>query len=94
MEFSNLYYIFILLPLTMLFYFAMPTMKLKNMALLGISMLFYAMGQPLYLVFMIGISYVNYALSKKIRSGDKMSIALPVAIDLLALVCSNIWTFS
>ena len=43
MEFSNLYYIFILLPLTMLFYFAMPTMQLKNMALLAISMLFYAM---------------------------------------------------
>ena len=85
MEFSNLYYIFILLPLTMLFYFAMPSMKLKNMALLAISMLFYAMGQPLYLIFMIGISYLNYALSKKIRAGDKWSIALPVAIDLLAL---------
>ena len=85
MEFSNLYYIFILLPLTMLFYFAMPSMKLKKMALLAISMLFYAMGQPLYLIFMIGISYLNYALSKKIRAGDKWSIALPVAIDLLAL---------
>ena len=85
MEFSNLYFIFILLPLTMLGYFAMPTMKWRNIALLGISMLFYAMGQPLYLVFMIGISYVNYVLSKKIRAGDKWSIILPVAIDLLAL---------
>ena len=85
MEFSNLYFIFILLPLTMLVYFAMPTMKWRNIALLGISMLFYAMGQPLYLVFMIGISYLNYVLSKKIRTGDKWSIILPVAIDLLAL---------
>ena len=59
MEFSNLYYLYILLPLTMLVYFAMPTMHLKNIALLGISMLFYAMGQPLYLIFMIGISYVT-----------------------------------
>ena len=85
MEFSNLYYLFILLPLTMMFYFLMPTMHWKNMALLGISMLFYAMGQPLYLVFMIGISYVNYILSQKIRPGDKWSIVLPVAIDLLVL---------
>ncbi len=85
MEYSNLYFLFILLPLTMLVYFAMPTMNLRNIALLGISMLFYAMGQPLYLVFMIGISYLNYALSQKIRPGDKWSIALPVAIDLLAL---------
>ncbi len=85
MEFSNLYFLFILLPLTMLVYFLMPSMHLKNMALLGISMLFYAMGQPLYLVFMIGLSYVNYVLSLRIRPGDKMSIALPVVIDLLTL---------
>ena len=85
MEFSNLHFLFILLPLTMLAYFLMPSMHLKNMALLGISMLFYAMGQPIYLIFMIGISYVNYVLSLRIRPGDKMSVWLPVAIDLLAL---------
>ena len=85
MEFSNLYFLFILLPLTMLVYFLMPNMHWKNIAILGISMLFYAMGQPLYLIFMVGISYVNYALSLRIRPGDKWSIALPVAIDLLAL---------
>jgi len=84
-EFSNLHFLFILLPLTMLAYFLMPSMHLKNMALLGISMLFYAMGQPIYLIFMIGISYVNYVLSLRIRPGDKMSVWLPVAIDLLAL---------
>ena len=85
MEFSNLYFLFILLPLTMLFYFLMPTMHLRNMALLGISMLFYAMGQPIYLLMMIGLSYVNYALSKRIMPGDKWSIILPVAIDLAFL---------
>lgn len=85
MEFSNLYFLYILLPLTMLVYFLMPTMDLRNKALLGISMLFYAMGQPIYLIFMIGISYLNYMLSKRIVPGDKGSIVLPVAIDLLAL---------
>ena len=38
MEFSNLYFLYILLPLTMLVYFLMPTMDLRNKALLGISM--------------------------------------------------------
>ena len=85
MEYSNLYFLFILLPLTMIVYFVMPNMRLKNIALLGISMLFYAMGQPLYLILMIGISYVNYKLCLKIRPGDKKSIALPVAIDLMVL---------
>ena len=85
MEFSNLYFLYILLPLTMLVYFLMPNMYWRNKALLGISMLFYAMGQPIYLIFMIGISYLNYILSKKIQPGDIRSVALPVAIDLLAL---------
>ena len=56
MEFSNLYFLFILLPVTMLVYFLMPDTNRKNIALLGISMLFYAMGQPIYLLMMIGIS--------------------------------------
>lgn len=85
MEFSNLYFLFILLPLTMLLYFLMPTMHWRNMALLGISMLFYAMGQPIYLLMMIGLSYVNYVLSKRIVPGDKWSIWLPVAIDLAVI---------
>lgn len=85
MEFSNLYYLFILLPVTMLFYFLMPDMKRKNIALLGISMLFYAMGQPLYLLMMIGVSYINYVLGLRIRPGKKWSIALPVIIDLAVL---------
>ena len=69
----------------MLVYFVMPSMHWRNMALLGISALFYAMGQPIYLLIMIGLSYVNYVLSKRIVPGDKMSIALPVAIDLLVI---------
>ena len=85
MEYSNLYFLFILLPLTMLVYFLMPSMHWRNIALLGISMLFYAMGQPLYLIFMIGISYLNYVLCLRIRKGDKWSIALPVIIDLFVL---------
>ena len=85
MEFSNLYFLFILLPVTMLVYFLMPNMQWRNRALLGISMLFYAMGQPIYLLMMIGLSYVNYMLSKRIVSGNKWSIALPVAIDLAVI---------
>ena len=85
MEFSNLYFLFILLPLTMLGYFLMPNMRWRNIALLVISSLFYAMGQPIYLIFMIGISYLNYVLSKRIQPGDKKSIWLPVAIDLLVI---------
>ena len=85
MEFSNLYCLYILLPVTMLFYFLMPNMRWRNIALLGISALFYAMGQPVYLIMIVGISYVNYVLCKRIVPGYKWSIALPVAINLAFL---------
>ena len=60
MEFSNLYFLYILLPLTLLVYFLMPDVRRKNLVLLAVSLLFYAMGQPIYLALLVGLSYVNY----------------------------------
>ena len=47
MEFANLYFLYILLPLTLLIYFLMPDVRRKNLVLLVVSLLFYAMGQPI-----------------------------------------------
>ena len=46
MEFSNLYFLYIFLPLTLAVYFLIPGLKRKNMVLLVASLVFYAMGQP------------------------------------------------
>ncbi|MBQ9148162.1 MAG: MBOAT family protein [Oscillospiraceae bacterium] len=85
MEFSNLYFLYILLPLTMLVYFLMPDIKRKNIALLVIGLLFYAMGQPIYLGLLAGLSYLNYYLALRIRPRKRATVILPVAINIAVL---------
>ena len=80
MEFSNLYFLYILLPLTLVIYFAMPDIRRKNLALLVISMVFYAMGQPIYLLLMVALCYANYYLALRIDPTDKGTIIFPVAV--------------
>ena len=82
MEFANLYFLYILLPLTLLIYFLMPDVRRKNLVLLVVSLLFYAMGQPIYLLLLIGLSYANYQLALKIKAGDKRSLILPIAMNI------------
>ena len=59
MEFSNLFFLYILLPAVMLIYFLLKDMRQKNLALIIISLVFYSMGQPLYMGLMVGLSYLN-----------------------------------
>ncbi len=85
LEFSNLYFLYILLPLTLLVYFLMPDMRRKNLTLLAVSLLFYAMGQPLYLPLIIGLSYLNYTLALQIDQERPGTLILPVAVNILVL---------
>ena len=85
MEFTNLYFLYILLPLTMVVYFVIPDVRRKNIALLTISLLFYAMGQPLYVPLLVGLSYVNYILALRIRPDKKLTVVIPVAINIIVL---------
>ncbi len=85
-EFSNLLFLYIFLPLTVGVYFLMPKMQWKNTVLIVASLVFYAVGQPIYVVLLIGLSYANFALAKRMVPGKKMTLLLPVAINL-SLLC-------
>lgn len=81
-EFANLYFLYILLPLTLLIYFLMPDIRRKNVVLLVASLLFYAMGQPIYLLLLVGLAYANFRLAQKIRPGRKGALIGPVAMNI------------
>lgn len=59
MVFSSLVFIFIFLPLTLFLYFLSPK-KIRNLILLVASLVFYAWGEPLYILLMIFSSVVDY----------------------------------
>ena len=85
MEFSNLFFLYILLPAVLLIYFLLPDMNRKNLALTIISLVFYSMGQPIYMVLMVGLCYLNYRFALRINSEERGSFLIPVAVNIAVL---------
>ncbi len=62
MVFSSVIFLFIFLPIFLLFYFFFKKRKYRNIALLIFSLLFYSYGEPIYIFLMILSIIVNYFL--------------------------------
>ena len=59
MVFSSLLFLFRFLPLTLAFYFLVPR-RAKNVVLFLVSLIFYAWGEPVYIVLMLFSTIVDY----------------------------------
>lgn len=59
MVFSSLEFLFIFLPLTLIFYFLMPK-SMRNVVLVGASLIFYAWGEPIYIGIMLFSTVFDY----------------------------------
>ncbi|WP_372635463.1 MBOAT family protein [Cohnella sp.] len=89
MVFSSVSFIFFFLPLVLALYFAVP-FKLKNTILLLFSLVFYAWGEPRYVLLMIVSILLNYGygiwLDRSQRDKNKafvLSFAIVMNIGLL-----------
>ena len=91
MVFSNLLFVFAFLPLNLLFYAIAPTIKAKNIVMLIFSLIFYAWGEPLYILLMVGMTFIDWLLTLQIEKNEgifkrrRLLIFSVVAIDLLLL---------
>lgn len=85
-EFSDLWFVYMFLPLTVAVYYALPGLKARNTFLLIASIVFYALAQPVYLLLLIALTYANYALGLRIVQGQRTTVVKPVAITLGTLV--------
>ncbi len=86
MEFSELWFLYLFLPLTVVLYFLMPSVRSKNIFLLVASMVFYALAQPVYLILFFALTFVNYAFSLRIKQDQRKTLIAPIAITLGMLV--------
>ena len=59
MVFSSLLFLFRYLPFVLVLYFICPK-KLRNLLLFVVSLIFYAWGEPVYVVLMIFSTLVHY----------------------------------
>ncbi len=90
MLFSSITFLFIFLPLTLLLYYLVP-FKMKNYVILAASLIFYAWGEPVYIILMILSIILNYFCGQDIyeKRDDaramKMSLIFGVVLNLLIL---------
>ncbi len=71
MLFSSLVFIWYFLPIVFLAYICIPNLKLKNGILLISSILFYAWGEPKYVVLMVISIGINYVFGRLIDAGQE-----------------------
>ena len=89
MVFSSIPFLFIFLPAVLILYHVLPQ-KARNLFLLAVNLVFYAYGEPVYVLLMIASIVLNYVGSLVIeKSKDsrqrKLLLAVFVVLNLAAL---------
>lgn len=67
MIFSSFTFLLLFLPLVLLFYFLMPSRTFKNLFLFLASILFYAWGEPIYVVLILFSTFNDYIFSRVVQ---------------------------
>ena len=91
MVFADLFFIYIFLPLVFLCYFLARSLPAKNAVLIVFSLIFYAWGEPLWVILLLFSSVLNWAVGLMIEKnrgsgGAKAAVALGIVIDIALLV--------
>ena len=82
MVFSSITFLFYFLPIFLIVYFVTPTIKGKNVVALLFSLLFYAWGEPRFVLILLFSIVFNFLAALVIdgRSGSSRKLALAVAV--------------
>lgn len=85
MVFSSFTFLFIFLPLVLLTYFMAKKRKLRNIVLFIFSLIFYAWGEPVYVLLMLLSISVNYAVAliiEKVPEKKKTLLLLDIIFNI------------
>ena len=86
MVFSSAVFLFIFLPVVFVLSRVLPGIRAKNILLLIASLLFYAFGEPVYILLMLASILVNFTAGRLLplcgKGLDKLVLALAVGLNL------------
>ncbi|MCL1792468.1 MAG: MBOAT family protein [Oscillospiraceae bacterium] len=85
MVFSSLNFLYLFLPLALLIYYAMPSLKSKNIALTVLSLFFYSWGEPVWVVLLVISSVTDFYMGKIIGKYRNSKYAKYAMISSLAV---------
>ncbi len=83
MTFSSLVFLCIFLPTVFLLHWVLPSVRLQNALLILASLLFYAFGEPVYVLLMIVCAFFNYLFALLLgRKKSKAAVTVAVIANL------------
>ena len=87
MVFSSIVFIFIFLPAVMILYRILPE-KLRNGLLLTASLIFYAWGEPVYVLLMRFSIVFNYFMGRRLEQTDRRNLILVICVAVnIGMLC-------
>ncbi len=100
MVFSTPYFLFLYLPIVLLVYYISP-LKLRNLALLVVSLIFYGWGEPVYIIIMFASILIDYTHGMIVEYGKKhdrpaiakWGVVSSVVLNLALLFFFKYWDF-
>ena len=80
MVFSSLFFLYLFLPLNLVFYYFAKTVKARNIVMLIFSLIFYAWGEPIYVLLLLFMALCDWLISlfigKQTPHGGKAKLGL------------------
>ena len=91
MTYADLFFLFIFLPICLITYFLIRSVKGKNVVLIVFSLIFYAWGEPLWIIVLLFSAVFNWLLGFYIgkhrrEAGGKMIFALALSVNIAILL--------
>jgi len=88
--FSDLFFIYAFLPITLVFYFISKDIRWRNAVLLVFSLIFYAWGEPVWIVLLIFSATMDYFLGRVIgnnigKPAAKIALTVSIVMNLSML---------
>ncbi len=86
MVFSSMVFLVLFLPVVFGLYLLLPSIRLKNGLLILASLLFYALGEPYYIVLLLLSSFVNYHIALRLEKRSSKAILIVALFFNLGLL--------
>ena len=91
MSFSDLFFLYLFLPVCLLIYYKAARIRTRNLILIIFSIIFYAWAQPLWVILLLASAAVNWILGLQIQSrktpdSQKPFVAIAVIYNLAMLL--------
>ena len=86
MVFSSLFFLYLFLPLNLISYFFARTTKARNVIMLIFSLVFYAWGEPIYVLLLLFMTASDWLISLYIDKQTPHSLKAKLGLAMMAVV--------